>query len=311
MTQAARSPVTLVPNRGWDPRLLICRYALASGGYTLPMHVFILVTRRYVLLIDTLVNEDTAQDLLDIALPYKPGRPLLVINTHADYDHAWGNAAFDGPAGLASAPILGTRRCAMRLRSAEAQAELAALRAEQPDVYAGVRLVPPSILFDDRLTVDGGDLTLHLFATPGHTPDHCSVFVPEIGLLLAGDAAEQPLPFVGEGGLADLRASLQRMDALNAKSAYYCHAPVDAGPALIRQNIAYFDRLEAACRAALARGAPAQPAAEADLEALVGLPFAEVTPPGVAVEEGFYRPSHHAAIRAMLAQLGTGALSVA
>ena len=150
----------------------------------------------------------------------------------------------------------------------------------------------------------GGDLTLEFFATPGHTPDHCSIRLPEISLLLAGDAAEQPLPFVGDGGLRDLRASLKRLAALEPRAAFYCHAPVDAGPDLIRANLAYFDRLEARCRVALASGAPAQPATDADLEALIDFPFAAAIPPGVQVERGFYRPGHHAAIRAMLARLG-------
>ena len=307
MTSAANPPVALVPNQGWDPRLLICRHDLAYAGFTLPMHVFIIVTERYVVLVDTLINASTAEALLDIARPHLAGRQLLVANTHADSDHAWGNQYFDGPHSPAPAPIIGTLRCAARLRSAAEQTALAELQAEQPAEYAGVRLVPPSILFDDALIIDGGDLTLEFFATPGHTPDHCSICIPEIGLLLAGDAAEQPLPFVGDDGLSDLRASLERLATLEPRAAFYCHAPLDAGPDLIRANLAYFDRIEARCRAALARGAPAQPVADADLEALVDLPFAAAIPPGAHVERGFYRPGHHAAIRAMLAHLGGAA----
>lgn len=304
MGSAAQSSVTLVPNQGWDPRLLICRYDLAYEEYTLPMHAFVVVSERYVVIVDTLVNASTGEALLALAQPYLAGRRLLVANTHADYDHAWGNQFFDGPDSPAPAPILGTRRCAERLRSTEERATLAALQKRQPSVYAGVRLVPPTILFDESLRVDGGDLTLEFIATPGHTPDHCSIFVPEIGLLLAGDAAEQPFPFVGEGGMGDLRASLQRLAALQPQAAYYCHAPVDAGPELIGQNQAYFNRLEALCRTALEQGAPVYPAEDADLEALVGFPFAAAIPDGVAVEEGFYRPGHREAIRAMLADLG-------
>lgn len=303
MTNTARSPVALVPNQGWDPRLLVCRYDLAYEGFTLPMHAFVAVTERYVVIVDTLVNASTAEALFAIARSHLDGRSLLVANTHADYDHAWGNQFFDGPGSLAPAPILGTRRCAERMRSAEERATLAALQERQPDVYAGVHLVPPTILFDEALSVEGGDLTLRFLATPGHSPDHCSIFVPEIGLLLAGDAAEQPFPFVGEGGLDDLRASLRRLAALRPQAAYYCHAPLNAGPELIGENLAYFDRLEALCRAALDGGAPAHPAEDADLEALAGFPFGAAIADGVQVEEGFYRPGHHEAIRAMLADL--------
>src|SRR5205823_12393794 len=66
------------------------------------------------------------------------------------------------------------------------------------------------ILFDDQLIIDGGDLTLRLFATPGHQPDHIAILIPEINLLLAGDAAESPFPFAeSAAAMPQLRASLE------------------------------------------------------------------------------------------------------
>jgi hypothetical protein len=67
----------------------------------------------------------------------------------------------------------------------------------------------------------------------------------------------------------------------------------------------YFDMIEQRCRSALARGIPGIPAADADVEALIGFPFAEALPADAdaAALEGFYRPGHHAAIRAMLEHL--------
>jgi glyoxylase-like metal-dependent hydrolase (beta-lactamase superfamily II) len=307
MPHTARPPVTLLPNQGWDPRILVCRYALACEDYTLPMHVFIVVGERYVVLADTLVNEDTARALLDIARPHLAGRQLLVVNTHADYDHAWGNQLFAAPDSHAPTPIIGTHGCARRMRSHEERDQLDRLRREQPHTYGQVQLCPPTILFDDALTVDGGDLTLLLMATPGHSPDHCSLYLPEIHTLLAGDAAELPFPFVENTSLADARTSLDKLAALNARMALYCHAPATAGPALLDSNIAYFATLETRCRAALDRGATARPAPDADLEGIVRFPFAEAVPPGAEdwAEPRFYRPGHQAAIRAMLAHLET------
>ena len=59
-------------------------------------------------------------------------------------------------------------------------------------------------------------------------------------------------------------------------------------------------------KAALARGVPGIPAANADVEALVGFPFLEALPSDAdaAALEGFYRPGHQAALRAMLEYLG-------
>ena len=71
----------------------------------------------------------------------------------------------------------------------------AALKATGASVHAatcdlgdgevdGVRLTPPTITFEDRLWIDGGDLALELFSTPGHQPDHISVWIPQIGMAL-------------------------------------------------------------------------------------------------------------------------------
>jgi glyoxylase-like metal-dependent hydrolase (beta-lactamase superfamily II) len=289
--------VVLVPNQGWDSRILVCR----CGPL---VDTFIVVTQRYVVIIDTLFNRATAEALLAIARPHLAGRQMLVVNTHADWDHAWGNHVFAGPAATCPAPIIGSRNCADRLRSDTARQELADKRSLEPGRFDDVLLTPPNLLFDERLVIDGGDLTLELFATPGHTSDHIAVFIPEISTLLAGDAAELPFPFVeNAAAMPAIRASLAQMAALRPKTVLYCHAPITSGPGLLQQNIAYFDKIESRCRAAPEKGIQFGP--DTDIEALVGFPFAEALPPDadIAALEGFYRPGHHRAIRAMLQHL--------
>ncbi len=302
-----RDAVTLVPNAGWDGRVLVVRCGALVDA-------FIVVGARYVVLVDTLINPRTAAALLDIAREYlRGGRQLLVVNTHADWDHCWGNQIFDGPGALHPAPIVASRRCAEQFRAPEAASFLKEMQGREPARFGEVRLAPPAVLFDERLAIDGGDLTLELFATPGHSPDHVAIVIPEIGLLLAGDAAEAPFPFARSAEtLPALRDSLARMAALAPARALYCHAPVTVGPRLLRDNIAYFDALEARCRAALSRGVPARPAEGEDVEALVAFPFAEAIPAGLDAREldaaGWnYRGGHQAAIRMMLEGLAGGA----
>src|SRR6266540_344464 len=291
--------VSLIPNQGWDPRILVCRCGTL-------VDTFIVVSERYVVLIDTLINRRTAEALLEIAREHLAGRQLLAVNTHADWDHAWGNHVFAGPSAVLPAPIIASRRCAERLRSEAAQQKLAELRASAPGRFDDVALTPPSVLFEQRLAINGGDLTLELFATPGHKPDHIAIFIPEIRTLLPGDAAELPFPFVeSAAALPALRASLARMATLDPAIALYCHAPVTSGPAVLQHNMAYFDTIERHCRDALAHGAPPRPGADADVEALVGFPYAEAVPADMdaAALAGFYRPGHQVAIRAMLEHL--------
>lgn len=266
----------LVPNSGWDSRVLV----YACGDL---VQVFSIVTERYVIIVDSLLNEKTALALLDLARPHiTDGRQLLVVNSHADWDHAWGNQVFAGPTASYPVPVIGSERCAERLRSQEDLAMLERMRSKEPERFAGVQLVPPTITFNDQLMIDGGDLSIHLFPTPGHQPDHISIFIPEIGMVLAGDAAEEPFPIVNTANdLHELRGSLARMAALQPQQALYCHAPVDSGPALLQRNQAYFDRLQQHCQAALANGLTLPLADDADVEALISFPLSAALPAGL------------------------------
>jgi glyoxylase-like metal-dependent hydrolase (beta-lactamase superfamily II) len=265
--------VHLLPNQGWDERILVCR----NGEL---VQTFIVVTQRFVVLVDTVINPATAQRMVEHACPYlDAGRTLLVINTHADYDHAWGNQLFIGLDARFPAPVIGSQRCAERLLDGGEAPSLAKMQATEPAIFGEVRLTPPTVRFEGQMTIDGGDLALHLLPTPGHTDDHIAIYIPEIATLLAGDAAELPYPAArAVDGLPQMRASLQTLAALDAKAVLYCHAPVEAGPQLLRDNIAYFDALEHACRTFLRANPSAILAEDADLITLIGCRYEDVTP---------------------------------
>ena len=166
---------------------------------------------------------------------------------------------------------------------------------------------PPNVLLDDALTIDGGDLTLQLFAAPGHTVDHMAIYIPEIHTLLAADAAELPYPMARTPeGLPQMRATLARLAALEAETVLYCHAPGHVDARILQGNITYFDRLEAACREALARGVDAEAVQDEELIERVGLPYGEAAPrePLWQSVHDYYQTKGHAGqLRHMLASL--------
>lgn len=268
--------VEWLPNQGqdqaWDQRIHIAANADL-------VNVFVVITKRYVILIDTLLNATTAQKLVDYAQPHLTNRQLLIINTHADWDHAWGNQLFNGPSARYPAPIIAHEQCAARLGDSDTQATLQALRDKHPAIFNEVAITAPTLTFNNQLVINGGDLTLHLFPTPGHTPDHIAIHIPEISTLFAGDAAEQPFPIVhNSSDLPTLRASLAKMAALNAQNVLYCHAPPIIGPRLLQDNIAYYNALESACRTAIARNLDTSALTNAELPAALQCEFAQIAP---------------------------------
>jgi len=201
---------------------------------------FVIRAARLVVVVDTMSTPADARLLRAAIEPDLEGRTLVVVDTHADYDHAWGNQAFS------DVPIIGHAICGARLQGAAAYEDLERWKSNMPGRFDEVVPTPPSILFGDAgLVLDGGDLTIELIPTPGHTDDHASLYVPELDLVLAGDAAEVPFPHVHTGaGLVRARASLQRLMTLGARHVLPCHGGT-TDPVVLERNLAWLDAVAA------------------------------------------------------------------
>ena len=301
MEQVQQIELAEVPNGGWDERVRLFR----AGQ---EVDTCVVVTRRYLVVVDTMATPELAAAIMEAVSDALAGRQLLVINTHADYDHCYGNAIFESPGGRYPAPILAHDLARKRMRSDDVRQSLEQ-RQQESERFAHVRLIEPTITCSDAMTIDGGDLTLDLLPTPGHTEDHLSVWIPELKLLLAGDAAEHPFPYVEEAAtLPILLNSLERLASLHPDRVIPCHGgPSDA--ALISRNLAYFAEVERRVRTALASDlVPSDWRERDDLPELIGFSFEE----GVQIAGGppagvpaFYRGFHLAALRATLTNVQT------
>jgi glyoxylase-like metal-dependent hydrolase (beta-lactamase superfamily II) len=144
-----------------------------------------------VLVVDTRGTLTEARELLDDlrALTAFPCRQA--VNTHAHFDHCFGNAA------LRPALIWGHVACAATLRAAGdrqreealrylpgAAAELAALPVDPPD---------RTLTTTAALTVAGRAVELRHLGR-GHTDHDVAVVVPDAGVLFAGDLVEESGP---------------------------------------------------------------------------------------------------------------------
>lgn len=311
VTQPENTPappdVAEVPNGGWDPRVRVFRHEGLVDTAAV-------VTERYVVLLDTGARPENMEVVMAALAEVLPGRQLLVLNTHGDWDHYWGNRTFIGLDAPYPAPVLGHVLMPGRVGAEKARAALADLRTEYPGALDRVELLGPTVTFTPPLIIDGGDLRLEIIGTPGHQPDHVAVWIPQIRLLWAADAAEHPWPFANDpAALPDLRASLERMLALDPHWALYCHAPGNTSPQIIVNNRAYFDALEARCRAALSAlvVGPADAAEEADPAGLpdkIGFPAAAAlapdTDPAIVTDSAWsYAEAHARNTRVMLAWL--------
>jgi glyoxylase-like metal-dependent hydrolase (beta-lactamase superfamily II) len=143
---------------------------------------------------ETAIVWDTLSHPRDMqpALPILGGRHTTVIYSHADWDHIWGTSA------LSYGEVIAHRACQERF-STDVPQYLQERQRDEPSVWDDVVLVPPTVTFDSQMNVSVGDMTLELHHLPGHTLDCCVGFIPELGVLLAGDVVETPLPVINEG----------------------------------------------------------------------------------------------------------------
>jgi glyoxylase-like metal-dependent hydrolase (beta-lactamase superfamily II) len=118
------------------------------------------------------------------------------------------------------------------------------MRSSQPGQWDDVRLDAPNLLVEKGLTLDVGGLTVQLESVPGHSDDSLIGWLPELGVLLAGDAAEDPLPEVRAP--ADIAAWADALERWSSESGLRVVVPghgAVSGPKLLNRNARYLRAL--------------------------------------------------------------------
>jgi len=210
----------------WSTRVVLGEYdvrgALVLGG-------------RVALVWDTLARPRDMRPYL----PVIGSRELAVVYSHADWDHVWGTAGLGQP----GARIVGHDDCRARFDE-DVPRVLAGKQRDEPGQWDDVVLVPPRETFAAEQSLDLGGLTVILSPRPGHTRDCIVGFVPERGLLLAGDTVETPCPVVPPD--APLDAWIAALGPWAAdervRSVVPAHGPI-GGREIITRNIAYLEAL--------------------------------------------------------------------
>jgi glyoxylase-like metal-dependent hydrolase (beta-lactamase superfamily II) len=119
-----------------------------------------------------------------------------VVNTHAHYDHTFGNARF-GPGSDVDAPIYAHERVPAHLDEFERPmlADWVAQEMEPVAEWREVVIMPPTVLLGERAIIDVGDRiveTRHLGR--GHTDNDIVLHIPDAGAWLVGDLVEESGP---------------------------------------------------------------------------------------------------------------------
>ena len=174
-----------------------------------------------------------------------------IINTHYHADHTWGNCFFPG------ATIVAHSKC-RKLMAEKGIPSLESAR-KQNNALRQVKMVLPHLTFDDgELNLRVGKKNLILSSAIGHSHDGISVFVEEDRILFAGDAF-MPLPYVVDGSIDELAASIKKIGRMGLENIVQGHGDIILRgeiDAAVKENLAYLSAIRKAVRTALKRKSP-------------------------------------------------------
>lgn len=199
---------------------------------------------QWAVVIDTLALPDETLTIREF-IEHELSVPVrYVITTHYHADHAWGTCFFPG------ATVIAHARCRDLLEE-RGIPSLEAAKKQNPALRQ-VKVVLPHITFmEGEVTLRVGKKNLIISPALGHSPDGIAVLVEEDRILFAGDSF-MPLPYVVDGNIDEIMASIKRTGKMGLENIVQGHGDIILRgeiDAAVRENLNYLSAIKKAVRA--------------------------------------------------------------
>ena len=205
----------------------------------------VIVGRQWAVVIDTLALPEETLGMREFIEHELGVQVRYVINTHYHADHTWGNCFFPG------ATVIGHAKC-RELLIEHGVPSLEGAKKQNPSLRQ-VKIVPPHLTFaSGELTMRVGKKNLVFSQTFGHSEDSISVLVEEDRVLFASDAF-MPLPYIVDGDVDELTASIKKIGKMGLENIIQGHGDIILRgeiDAAVKENLNYLNNIKKAVKSA-------------------------------------------------------------
>ncbi|UCE55732.1 MAG: MBL fold metallo-hydrolase [Desulfobacterales bacterium] len=239
----------------------------------------LIVDGEHSMVVDTLYDLDLTQEMLEAmqAATNAAESIDILVNTHVNGDHCFGNQLFKG------AEIIASNACAGEfatetppqlmidmLKAAPQMGELGTFftKCFGKFNFEGITLTPPTKTFENRLDISVGEKEINLIEVgPCHTRGDIMVYIPGDRILFAGDVLFiEGTPIMWDGPLANWMRALDQIIGMDVETIVPGHGPVTDKNG-VESMKAYWQWVDTEARKRYDAG---MPAAEAAKEMLAG-----------------------------------------
>lgn len=196
------------------------------------VNIYVIDGDEHIFICDTGLGSDFINQILAYLEDQKiDSKPIVVFNSHTDYDHIWGNHMFKDSMILA-------QELSLSILEKEAKEALEKYSAHK---RGEVILTFPNRLFKDKFFFDHEDI--EFYHTPGHTLESSSCYDSRDKVLFVADNIESPYPYVNFLNLEDYIATLSEYLTRDVEIVVSGHDEVMFNTKLIESNLEYLHQL--------------------------------------------------------------------